>query len=162
MCEKALWLKPTSIILLFSLFVQTQTVSLKSCTGITQQPVSQGRFISTGRTLLTWFNKLLETVLGDFGPYSHDHIVQLQLQVYQLCIYHTKLPFQQRFATRLTPGDCEGHLSPFYSVHTCQCINCAGITDWSMFSNLNLFFLEVLLTLCMNKHCLRKFKLTVF
>ncbi len=63
------------------------------------------------------FNKVLETLLRDFGPYWHDSITQL-LQICRLHIHDVNLPFHHipRCSIELRSGDCGGHLSKVNSL----------------------------------------------
>ncbi len=68
---------------------------------------------------LSWhiFNKVLETLLRDVGPYWHDSITQLlQIVVCTSMMRISRSTTSQRCSIGLRSGDCGGHLSKVNSL----------------------------------------------
>ncbi len=62
------------------------------------------------------FNKVLETVLRDIGPYWHDNITQLLLICRLQMMRISRSTTSQRCSIGLRSGDCGGYLSKVNSL----------------------------------------------
>ncbi len=63
-----------------------------------------------------WFNKVLETLLRDFGSYCHDSITCCRFVVCTSMMRISRSTTSQRCSIGLRSGDCGGHLSKVNSL----------------------------------------------